>query len=338
MKKILRSWGKAAIEGTVVPVLGLLLIVAVSAHAEKPSPFPQWEGLIEQQRKSFDRFEFELDSWRFDFRQATSPISYEQAEAFLAEMPALIEKYTASGDSEEELIPFLVGQSHRIFGTMMEVIEVRSEIHQRDATQGSYRVWDRPSGSLSYFDRRGSWHQDANEVSLGPMPSLREIEIYLSRLGLFVPTSATAELVLDATPSGDDKALEYVMDWEGERFWFYCRPWNGTALVDEVREGVVYEGKEQGLLEKRLWYAAPTVPSGTAPVPFKPTAPIVGIQVQYHADTAIDTLAIYRVSGLRFDPNDWTDLPEQRPPFGWPILDYRFRPETEFRFGELGHY
>jgi hypothetical protein len=290
---------------------------------------------LAKQRDSLSRFEIRSDTWRFAIRNSTSSISFEQAETFLKRIPDILAQARVRAATGEDLVSMLAQETVHLFGTEAEIIELLSEIHQRDETKGFYRAWEQRSGALSFFDRRGSWHQDENEVSLGPPTSDAEIGVYLARLGLLLPKQAVHEEVMEATPAQENSFLAFQMDLEGSRFHFRCQPWKGNGLIESIRETALWEGREQGTLEKRTWYHA--LPEGPfAPGTEFPACPLAGIEVQYRSDTTLENFAIHLLSGYTKDVTQWTSFPKERPPFGWPVLDYRFKPEVEFQFGVAG--
>ncbi len=318
---------------TRISVLLLLYgIFTISAHAEKPSPPPAWIKSLEKQRNALHRFEVEVETWRLDIRGATSSVTYEQGENLLAWFSGLLSQSNLQEADSDEVVSLIVKEVRNRFGGSLQITEALREIYQRDSEQGYYRVWDKFSGALSVFDRRGIWNQDEQEISIGPVPKDSEIEVYLARLGLFLPSSATAEEVLSATPSQATSEMVFRVDMEGSRFRFGCRPWLGMGLVDSIRETSLWDGKEQGLLEKRVWSQLP--PMGPMPpeLPY-PFFPLVGVELQYHSDTKVESIAVRRILSVNLDLNSWSSFPKERPPFGWTILDYRFKPEVEYRFG-----
>ena len=313
-------------------LLFLLGIFTISAHAEKPTTPSQWLTCLTSQRNALQQFEVEVETWRLDIRGATSSVTYEQGEALLAWFPGLLSQPDLQESDSDGIVSLLVKEVRNRFGGSLQITEARREIHQRDAEQGYYRVWEKLSGALSIFDRRGIWNQDEHEISIGPPPKDSEIEVYLARLGLLLPSSATAEEIFSATPTQATSEMVFRVDMEGSRFRFGCRPWLGMGLVDSIRETSLWEGKEQGLLEKRVWSQLP--PMGPMPKekPY-PFFPLVGVELQYHSDTRVESIAVRRVLSVNLDPNTWSSFPKERPPFGWSVLDYRFKPAVEYRFG-----
>jgi hypothetical protein len=308
-----------------------LTILAGAATPEKTTP-AHWIARLDKQRDSLRHFEAEIETYRFAVRNSTSAITYEEAETFLTHVPEILSLTPAANARHEALVTELAKEACRVFGVEPEVTEVENEIHQRDSGQAFYRIWERRSKSLSFFDRRGCWHQDDNEITLGPPPGDAEIEIYLARLGLLLPKAAVAEGVLEATPSDANAALAYVLDLEGSRFRFQCQPWKGTGMVKVIQEISLWEGKEQGVLEKRVWFEDPRHAAGKGGGS-PPSSPLIGIALQYHSNTSIESFAIHQLVALRETAETWSPFPRERPPFGWPVLDYRFKPEVEFRFG-----
>lgn len=322
-------WGRLKIH-----VLALLLlgIFAVSVHAEKPSPPSSWLACLAKQREALKRLEVEVETWRLNVRAATSSVTFEEGESLLAWIPEVLSRPGFREQDSDEIVSLIVKEIRNRFGGRIPIAEARLEIHQRDADQGYYRVWEKLSGALSIFDRRGIWNQDEHEISIGPAPKESEIEVYMGRLGLFLPSSATAEEVFSATPTQSTGEMVFRVDMEGSRFRFGCRPWLGTGLVDSIREASIWEGKEQGLLEKRIWCQLPLMGPMPVAMPY-PFCPLIGAELQYHSNTTIESIAIRRILSLKLDLNVWSSFPKERPPFGWPILDYRFKPEVEYRFG-----
>ncbi len=316
----------------VTSLLLLLGIFTSSVQPEKPFTPSQWLACLAKQRDALRRLEVEVETWRLDVRAATSSVTFEAGESFLAWIPELPLQPDLSEEDSDEIVSLVVKEARGRFGTHLRITEARREIHQRDTEQGYYRVWDQISGALSVFDRRGIWNQDEHEISLGPAPKASEIEVYLARLGLLLPSSATAEEVISTTPTQATDEMVFRFDMEGSRFRFGCRPWLGTGLVDSIREVSLWEGKEQGLLEKRIWCHLPFMGPMPTEIPY-PFCPLIGAELQYHSDTTVESIAIRRILSLKLDLNDWSSFPKERPPFGWPVLDYRFKPEVEYRFG-----
>ncbi len=310
----------------------LLGIFAVSASAEKPSPPEAWLACLAKQRDALKCFEVEVETWRLDVRAATSSVTFEQSESFLAWAPSLLTQLNLREEDSDELVSLLVKEARNRFGENIPISEARREIYQRDADQGFYRVWEKLSGALSIFDRRGIWNQDEHEISIGPAPKESEIEVYLARLGLLLPSAATAEEVASATPSQNTNEIVFRVDLEGSRFRFGCDPHSESGLVNSIRETSIYDGKEQGLLEKRIWCQLPPMGPMPAELPY-PFNPLVGVELQYQSNGSVESIAIRRILSLKRDLNTWSSFPKERPPFGWPVLDYRFKPEVEYRFG-----
>lgn len=313
-------------------LLLLLGIFTISVQAEKPLASAPWLACLAKQREALARFEVEVETWRLDVRGATSSITFEEGESFLASIPEFLSRPGLREEDSDEIVSLLAKEVRTRFGKNIPIAEARLEVHQRDQEQGYYRVWEKISGALSIFDRRGTWNQDEHEISIGPAPKDSEIEVYLARLGLLMPVSATAEQVLGATPSTTTGQLVFAVDMEGSRFRFGCRPWLGTGLVESIREVSIWEGREQGLLEKRVWYQLPLMGPMPEEMPY-PFCPLVGAELQYHSDTTVESISIRRILSLKLDLNTWTSFPKERPPFGWSVLDYRFKPEVEYRFG-----
>ena len=307
-------------------------IFAVSGFAEKPSLPASWLNRIQAQRKSLDRVEAELESWQFELRDATSAVSYEQGESLLLKIPDLLLEPELDLDRTDSIISRLASEIRTLLGIDVKVADARAEIHQRDSNAGFYRVWDRMTGSLSIFDQRGIWNQDEQELSMGPPPSKAEIEIYLARLGLLIPSEATTEEILSSTPTDAAAELVFRLDLEGSRFRIGCRPWSGSGLVTSLIESSLWDEKEQGYLEKRAWYSWPVIGPRESKEGF-PAAPLIGVELQYHSNTSIQDISVLILRSVKLDLGTWSSFPGERPPFGWTILDYRFTPETESRFG-----
>lgn len=319
--------------GSLALLCGLSLIVACAARAEKPLPPAPWLARLAKQREALARFEMEVRTLRYEIQGGSTSVSYEQGEALLEETAALFAEARLSGASDENLEAAVERKARTILGGALSVLEDRAEIHQRAADLGLYRVWDRHEGEISVFDSKGSWHQDENEVSLGPVVSTSEIEVYLARLGLMLPSEAAPESVPESTEQAEGEEMRFILDLGESRFRFRCRPWAGAGLPETVQEVAVWDGKEQGVLEKRAWYRV--LPFGPLPreEPY-PAQPSLGIELRYHPNTTLATIALYRIVSFRFNPSGWLDFPRERPPFGWPVLDYRFKPEHEYRFGD----
>ncbi|MCG3199310.1 MAG: hypothetical protein HUU16_13940 [Candidatus Omnitrophica bacterium] len=330
--RFLPRFGFWARLGRILPPACLLLIVACPARAEKTLPPAPWLACLAKQREALARFELELKTSRYDVQGGTTSASYEQGEQLLQETAALFAEARLSGASIETLAHVVERKARVVFGGAFSLVEDRSELHQRAADLGLYRVWNRREGELSIFDRKGSWHQDANEISLGPVVSTGEIETYLARLGLLLPSEAAPESVPESTDQTEGEAMRWILDLGESRFRFGCRPWAGAGLADTIQEVALWDGKEQGVLEKRAWFRV--LPFGPLPneEPY-PAIPAFGIELRYHPNTNLATLALHVIVSFQTDPSRWLDFPRERPPFGWPVLDYRFKPEQEYRFG-----
>src|SRR3990172_3604841 len=93
-----------------LPVSGYLLLLGIftiSASAEKPSPPPSWAARLEKQRESLKRFETEVETWRFDVRNATSSVTFEEGDSFLKAIPHLLSRFQESGEDSDETVAHL---------------------------------------------------------------------------------------------------------------------------------------------------------------------------------------------------------------------------------------
>jgi hypothetical protein len=311
----------------------LLTILAAESLGGKTALKEEWERMVESQRETLTRFELVTETYRFEILETTESAGFAQGEEFLKSAASLLSEATPGGLASKELLTALFERSHLVFGTDSEVSEVAPELLQRDGDLGFYRVWNQRSGSLSMFDGQGSWRQGEGEISLGPPIGLGEIELYLARLGLMVPSFAAIDEVPNSTPTSQGKHQVYVADLEGARFRVGCQPWLSGGAVSFIEEFPYWEGKEQGIWEKRKWFSVPSSAtiSGVTTVSF--FRPVIGITLRYDSAGSVNEYAITRVIDLRLDPAEWRSFPRERPPFGWTVLDYRFTPELEYRFG-----
>lgn len=311
----------------------LLTILAAESIGGKTAPKEEWERIVESQRQALGRFELATETYRFDIGDTTEPSGFAQGEEFLEQAALVLSEATPGALASKELLSALVERSRRVFGAESEVSEVITEIHQRNRDFGFYRVWNQRSGSLSVFDTRGSWQQGDGEISMGPPVGNGEIEVYLARLGLMVPSFAAVDDVPDSTPDSQEVCQVHVADLEGARFRLGCQPWTSKGSVVFVEEYPYWEGEDQGIWEKRKWFSEQgraTITGGTE-VTFSRST--IGIALRYDTSGNVNEYAITRVIDLCLDPAKWRSFPRERPPFGWTVLDYRFTPEVEYRFG-----
>ena len=314
----------------------LLTILAAESLGGKTALKEEWKRTVESQRETLTRFEIVTETYRFEIPETTDLGGFARGEEFLESAAVVLSEATPGALASKELITVLVERSHRVFGTQAEVSEIIPELHQRDGDLGFYRVWNQRTGSLSIFDSQGSWRQGEGEISLGPPIEHGEVELYLARLGLMIPSFAAILEVPSSTPTSHGEYQMYVADLEGVRFRLGCQPWTGEGAVSIVEEYPFWEGKEQGIWEKRRWFSLPsgTTISGGTDITF--SRPTLGITLRYDRAGNVNEYAITRVIDLRLDPAEWRPFPRERPPFGWTVLDYRFTPELEYRFGSSG--
>jgi hypothetical protein len=320
---------------SILPTLSLALsaisILTATAFAEKVTVLPSWERTLAAQRRNLESFQLEMRTYRFDVREATRKVRFSEGERLFEEAANLADQARTGAGTPEVPLETLIQSSREVFGLEPSAPQVEIALHRRDSELDQYQVWEKNAGDLSIFDRRGSWQQGGGEISIGPPAGRGEIEVYLAKLGLFVPEFAVAEFAPDTTPENESGVLVYLGDWEGLRFRFGCEPWQGHGLVTTIEESPYWEGVEQGVWEKRRWFAsgAPRQASGEASL----TLPSFGLEVRYDSEGAVAFWAVSQPIALTFDKNEWVAFPRERPPFGWSVLDYRFKPEREYRFG-----
>jgi hypothetical protein len=227
----------------------------------------------------------------------------------------------------------LIQASRVAFGVEPPAPDVEDTVYQRDSELASFQVWEKNSGSLSIDDRRGSWQQGDGEISIGPPAGQGEIEVSLAKLGLLMPEFAVCEYTPDATPEKSDDAIVYLGDLEGLRLRFGCEPWRGHGLVTTIEESPYWEDVDQGVWEKRRWFVHAVPPSASGE--FIPRVPDFGLEIRYDTDGGVAFWAVCQPVSLKRDTTEWVAFPSERPPFGWSVLDYRFKPEVEYRFGSF---
>jgi len=287
---------------------------------------------MERQRQALGKFELEMETYRFGMEEAASSHSFQQGEEFLARAAEFVASASPQSLTTKRVLTRLVEESQGVFGIESNVNEVSLKVHQRDKEEGFYRTWDTGSGRLEVFDRQGSWQQGEGEISVGPPLGEAEIEISMAELGLMVPSFAALEEIPESTPEKPNAQVFFVADLEGARFRMGGRPWKGRGDITVFEEHPFWEGSEQGLWEKKCWFSVDRdlVRDSSPPLP---AVPLLGVEIRYDSNGNLNEYAITRLLALRLDPSDWTPFPAERPPFGWSVFDFRFAPESEFRFG-----
>ena len=225
----------------------------------------------------------------------------------------------------------LVEEASRFFATLPEATEVLSEVHQRDARSSSYWIWEGRTGDLSKFEIQGSWHQSDGIAAIGPPLSREEIEIYLMRLGAIVPEGAKTISVPSTTPELESEVFRLQIDREDSRFQMGVRPWEGEVGPVVLEERLLLDGEEGSVsVKKHFFYSGASIESET------PTYSFPRAAIEFIFDLGGDLIAysLIQIHPPVLSPEEWRPFPSARPPFGWTILDYRFLPETEYRFGD----
>jgi len=331
----LQGWRTLRLGRLAAALLVVSTILTGDGAAEKSGRAlrSEWEERIERQRQALSRAEVETRTWRYDLRDATSAIRFEDGERYLEHIASWLVESGSTEVKNEHFISDLVRKSAAFFGGEPKITEVLTEVHQLDLQNREYKVWEKSRGWLSVFNSRGTWHQDDGSISIGPPGATSEIEICLASLGLFLPHETALVEVLSTTPEDNKMDLEYQLDLEDSHFLFGCRPWLGSGSVYRIEEYSVWEKDEKRLLEKRVWFPVLGV-FKTDPQESVHALPRLGVEHRYDLHGNLTSYAIHHITALRLDPSDWIEIPKERPPFGWPVLDYRFEPEVEFRFGD----
>ncbi len=310
-------------------------ILSVSAFAEKGTLESVWSMNLSNHRNSLEYFEIWTETWRYEIFDSTSPISAEITEDWVDSVQYRISSATVTVDSRTKF-SILVEETRDFFGSPPESAEVLSEVHQRDATGASYRVWERRSGDLSKYESQGTWHQSDGVIALGPPMSEDHIDIFLARLGVLIPESAKALEIPSSTPENEEERIVFQVDSEEVRYRYGCQPWRmGGTRPLSLEEFPMFGDEEGALSERRHFFRFSGATDNERKVLLQPEA---ALEFRFGARGELVSYAVIQIHPAVTDPAGWMPFPSSRPPFGWKVLDYRFLPETEFTFGETGSF